>query len=197
MPSRFRCVRLCATLWAAARQAPPPMGFSRQEYWSGLPFPSPGDLPDPGITPGSHVYLHWQASSLPLVPPGNLVTTFQYCNTRPMTSSLTTLNSLICAICANSTNLIWLGSMKWLIYTELFEQYLTSDNCSVMSDSLWPCGLWLLCPWDSAGKNTAVGSHSLLWGSSSLRDRTHVSYTLGRFCIIWTTREAPLGQWSL
>ena len=34
-------------------QAPPSMGFSRQEYWSGLPFPSPGDLPDPGIEPGS------------------------------------------------------------------------------------------------------------------------------------------------
>ena len=37
------------TPWTAARQAPPSMGFPRQEYWSGLPFPSPGDLPDPGI----------------------------------------------------------------------------------------------------------------------------------------------------
>ena len=37
--------------WAVAHQAPPSMGFSRQEYWSGLPFPSPGDLPDPGIEP--------------------------------------------------------------------------------------------------------------------------------------------------
>ena len=37
------------TPWAAAYQAPPSMGFSRQEYWSGLPFPSPEDLPDPGI----------------------------------------------------------------------------------------------------------------------------------------------------
>ena len=43
------CVRLFATPWAVAHQAPPSMGFSRQEYWSGLPFPSPGDLPDPGI----------------------------------------------------------------------------------------------------------------------------------------------------
>ena len=39
------------TPWAVARQAPLSMGFSRQEYWSGLPFPSPGDLPDPGIKP--------------------------------------------------------------------------------------------------------------------------------------------------
>ena len=42
-----------ATPWTVARQAPLSMGFSRQEYWSGLPFPSPGDLPDPGIEPGS------------------------------------------------------------------------------------------------------------------------------------------------
>ena len=42
-----------ATLWTAACQAPPPMGFAWQEYWSGLPFLSPGDLPDPGIKPGS------------------------------------------------------------------------------------------------------------------------------------------------
>ena len=41
------------TLWTVAHQASPSMGFSRQEYWSGLPFPSPGDLPDPGIEPGS------------------------------------------------------------------------------------------------------------------------------------------------
>ena len=47
----------------------PSMGFSRQEYWSGLPCPSPGDLPDPGTEPRS-IYLHWQAGSLPLTPPG-------------------------------------------------------------------------------------------------------------------------------
>ena len=42
-----------ATPWTVAYQVPPSMGFSRQEYWSGLPFPSPGDLPYPGIEPGS------------------------------------------------------------------------------------------------------------------------------------------------
>ena len=46
-------VRLFATQWTVAYQAPPSMEYSRQEYWSGLPFPSPGDLPDPGIKPGS------------------------------------------------------------------------------------------------------------------------------------------------
>ena len=48
--------QLCPTLcepWTVACQAPLSMGFSRQEYWSGLPFPPPGDLPDPGIEPGS------------------------------------------------------------------------------------------------------------------------------------------------
>ena len=46
-------VRLFATPWTVAYHAPPSMGFSRQEYWSGLPFPSPEDLPDPGIEPRS------------------------------------------------------------------------------------------------------------------------------------------------
>ena len=46
------CGLLFATPWTVAYQAPPSMGFSRQKYWSGLPFPTPGDLPDPGIKPG-------------------------------------------------------------------------------------------------------------------------------------------------
>ena len=46
-------VQLFATSWTVAYQAPLSMGFSRQEYWSGLPFPSPRDLPNPGIEPGS------------------------------------------------------------------------------------------------------------------------------------------------
>ena len=46
------CLTL-ATPWTVTCQAPLFMGFSRQEYWSGLPFPSPGDLPDPAIKPGS------------------------------------------------------------------------------------------------------------------------------------------------
>ena len=50
------------TPWTRAHQAPLAIGFFRQEYWSGLPFPSPGDLPDSGIEPGSSA---WQADSLP------------------------------------------------------------------------------------------------------------------------------------
>ena len=47
------CIQLFATPWTVACQAPLSVGFSRQEYWSGLPFPSPGDLPNPGIEPRS------------------------------------------------------------------------------------------------------------------------------------------------
>ena len=53
MLRRFSRVRLFATLWTVAHQAPLSMGFSRQGYWSGLPFPSPGDLSDSGIEPRS------------------------------------------------------------------------------------------------------------------------------------------------
>ena len=49
----FTCVYLFATLWAVAHQAPLSMGFSRQEYWSGLPCPPPGELPNAGIEPKS------------------------------------------------------------------------------------------------------------------------------------------------
>ena len=60
-------VRLFVTPWTVAHQAPPSMGFSRQEYWSGLPFPSPGDLPNPGIEPRSPTF---QADALTSEPPG-------------------------------------------------------------------------------------------------------------------------------
>ena len=58
----FSYVQLFVTPWTVAQQAPLSMGFSKQWYWSGLPFPSPGDLPDPGIEPGSPAL---QADSLP------------------------------------------------------------------------------------------------------------------------------------
>ena len=80
----LRClsrVRLRATPWTAARQAPPSMGFLRQEYWGGLPLPSPGDLPEPGIEPGDRrrdrasltSTCIWQVGSFPLLPPGKYI----------------------------------------------------------------------------------------------------------------------------
>ena len=64
-------VQLFVTPWIVAYQAPQSMEFSRQENWSGLPFPSPGDLPNPGIEPGSPAL---QADALPSEPPGKHIT---------------------------------------------------------------------------------------------------------------------------
>ena len=61
------CVGLFATPWTIAHQVPPSMGFCRQEYWSGLPCPPPGDLPNPGIKPRSPTL---QADSLQAEPQG-------------------------------------------------------------------------------------------------------------------------------
>ena len=74
------CAQSCLTLCGpmdCALQAPLFMGFSRQEYWSGLPFAPPGDLPDPGIKPGS---LALQVDSLPSEPPGLLRSHFVFLN---------------------------------------------------------------------------------------------------------------------
>ena len=102
MLSNFLCIQLFVTLWTVARQSPLSMGFSRQEYWGGLPCPPPGDLPDPGIKPMSltspalacgffltsgllsnqssfieyhQIFIGWnhQAKALPYVPKVNLL----------------------------------------------------------------------------------------------------------------------------
>ena len=70
MLSHFSPVQFFATPWTAAHQAPLSMGFSRQKCWSGLPYPLPGDFPNPGIRPCLLHLLQWQASSLRLAPPG-------------------------------------------------------------------------------------------------------------------------------
>ena len=64
------------TPWTIAYQAPPSMGFSRQEYWSGLPFPSPGYLPNSGIEPGSPTL---QEDALTSEPPGKPTVTYSRC----------------------------------------------------------------------------------------------------------------------
>ena len=80
MLSPFSCVQLFATLRTVACQATLPTGCSRQEYWSGLPCPLPGDLPDPELN--LHLsLLHWQVGSLPLVPSGKPQFTVVYFRT--------------------------------------------------------------------------------------------------------------------
>ena len=84
-----KSLRLCcfATLWTITSQAPLSMGFSRQEYWTGLPCSPPGDLSDPGIEPQSPVAPALQGDSLPLSqrgsPSSTIVTLFQLSNASP------------------------------------------------------------------------------------------------------------------
>ena len=79
-------VQLFATPWTVAHQAPPPMGLSRQEYWSGLPFPSPVDLPHPGIKPGSPALdADTLTSEPPIIPTSALLTML-----KPLTVQITT-----------------------------------------------------------------------------------------------------------
>ena len=66
-------VQLFATAWTVAYQAPLSMGFSKQVYWNGLPFPFPRDLPDPGIEPGYPVL---QADTVPSEPPAKPIYMF-------------------------------------------------------------------------------------------------------------------------
>ena len=73
-PSSFSCILLFVTPWTVAWQAPLFMGFSRQEYWSAEPFPSPGDLPDPGIKIQSPAL---QADFLPSESPGKPITIYK------------------------------------------------------------------------------------------------------------------------
>ena len=68
----FRDCVCAVTLWTIAHQATLSIDFSRQEYWSRLPFPPPGELPNPGIKPASLCLLHWQEDSLPLCHLGSL-----------------------------------------------------------------------------------------------------------------------------
>ena len=89
-------IRLFATPWTVAHQAPPSMAFSRQDSWSGLPFPSPGDLPDPGIKPGSPAL---QADTLPSEPPGKPVISFRsLLRRRKVTLSLVAYTDTFCHI---------------------------------------------------------------------------------------------------
>ena len=72
------CVQLFMTPWIVAHQVPLSMGYSRQEYWSGLPFPSLGDLSNPGIKPVSLCLLHWQVGPLSSAPPRVELLTSKY-----------------------------------------------------------------------------------------------------------------------
>ena len=102
----LRCVRLFATPWTVAYQAPQSMEFSRQEYWSGLPFPSPQELPDPGIKPRSPAL---RADALPVEPPGKRFQRYSSSNFLNLNSFLflRVLFHLLSQTCTHTLRLPW------------------------------------------------------------------------------------------
>ena len=103
-------VRLFATSWIVACQAPLSMGFSRQEYWSGFPFPSPGDLPDPAIKPGS---LALQTDTLPSEPP------WGFNHNQDLTKFCFQLFELIYPLFYELASKWWVLPNKWVFFIKM------------------------------------------------------------------------------
>ena len=152
-----------ATPWTEAYQAPPSMGFSRQECWSGLPFPSPGDLPDPGIKPGSPSL---QAEALLSEPPGK--------------SILLCLHRLNWVIKEKEYGSQHCSLLKWSEVTQLCLTLCDPMDCTILHSSVHGIFQARVLEW------VAV---SFSRGSSRPRDQTQVSCTVGRCFTIWATRE--------
>ena len=149
---------LCGPMTVAC-QPPLSMGFSRQKYWSGLPFPSLGDLPIPGIEPTSLYLLHWQgvlyhwATWDPFVSLGRFIPRYLifYDAVVNGTVSLISLSDSSLLVYRNETDFLYINFIsceKW------------NWSHSVVSDSLWPHGLY--SSWNSPGQNTGVGCFSIL-----------------------------------
>ena len=137
------------TPWAIAHQTPLSTGLPRQEYWSWLPFPPPGDLPHPGIKPVSCV-LHWQADSLLLCYLGSpchlykekFMPCFRQIGGRQRAPPLLDIPQL--------------PSIQNNSYSKV------ARSAAAAAKSLQSCPTRLPCPWDSPGMNTGVGRHFLL-----------------------------------
>ena len=119
-------VQLFVTPWTVTYQALRSMGFSRQEYWSGLPFPSPGDLPNPGIEPRSPAL---QTDTLPSEPLGKLRVNIQYLFfSFRRTSPCVTLSGSICVSAGGPVSfLLWLSSIPLCVSTSSLPSPLLMD----------------------------------------------------------------------
>ena len=181
--------------WTVAHQAPPSMGFSRQEYWSGLPFPSLGDLPNPGIEPR---YLALQADALTSEPP--VKPKFMLANIKTWRLVSKTSHKLqnIFIMCVSeqelpryincSFRLVIKVQTTW--FFEWAKDLMWSH--SVVSDSLQPHGL---CSPPGSSVHGIFQARILEWvaisfsrGSSQPRDGTRVLHIAG--FTIWAPREA-------
>ena len=121
------------------------MEFSRPEYWSGQSFPSPGDLPNPGIEPRTPTL---QVASLPAEPQG-----------KPKNTGVGSLSLLQEIFLTQESNRSFLHCWQILYQLSYEGSTSASESRSVMSDSLQPHR-----PWNSPGQNAGVGSHSLCQG---------------------------------
>ena len=127
------------------------MEFSRPEYWSGYPFPSPGDFPNPGIKPRSSAL---QADSLPAEPQGKPKNTG--------VGSLCLLQQIFPTQESNQGLLHCRRILYQLSYQGSLKFESERESPSVVSNSLRPHGLY--SPWHSLGQNTGMGTLSLLQG---------------------------------
>ena len=152
-------VRLFATPWTVAYQAPLSMGFSRQECWSGLPFPFPGDLPNPGIEPRSPAL---QADTLPSEPPGNTtIQKHQFFSSAFFIVQLSHPHMTTGKTIA-LTRRTFVDKVMSLLFNMLYAAAKSLQSCP--TDSVRPHRqppTRFLCPWDSPSKNTGVGCHFL------------------------------------
>ena len=160
------CIWLCATPWTISHQVPLSMGFSRWEYWNGLPFPTPVGI---FLAWGSNLrLLHlllWQSNSSPLTPPGKPIPVF----------SSTIYNS-------QDIETTQMSRKREMDNEDVIDKHngilcacSVAQSCLTICDPMDCSSPRLLCPWDFPGKNIGVGCHFLLQGSSPPRDRTHVS----------------------
>ena len=138
-------VRLFVTPWTVAYKAPLSMGFSRQEYWRGLPFPSPGELPNPGIEPwvsclGRQILYHW--------------------TTWVTQKTMKRFTNLHVFLAQGHDNLLCIVPI--LVYAQPIVKLL-GHVWLFVTHGLQPTRL--LCPWDFPAKNTGMVCHFLLQGN--------------------------------
>ena len=172
------------TSWTAACQTPLSIGFLSQEYWSGLPFPSPRDLPDPGIKPRSPALaggfftteLPWEPRCGSELPTKTKTIKLLGKTWRRKSSRLQIRQNFldkrvkVFAIRKNSLVRLHQNFKISILHKTLWKENISHRlerkwNFSVVTGSLPPRGLWpttLLCPWDFPHKSTRVGCHFLL-----------------------------------
>ena len=188
--------QLFVTPWTVAHQAPLSVEFSRQEYWSGLPFPSPEDLPDPGIEPMSPALAGGFFLPQSHLGSPNLSEKCRYCPLREKWPGQCAgmlfawiLDSMVTGL-GPELELSPLSSLLW--YNSCHKIIFALHACSVVSHSLWPHGLYVACQaLLSMGFSSArtIWARILEWvaisfskGSPGPRDQTHISCS-GRWII--------------